>query len=135
MAVDPLTELRGVSTYVGDPHVTRDVDLDLFAHEPALRNASPVQAIVRGRTAFACAPRPCRRRRPAGHVPGAAPGRPAAGATPSGPSRHEPARALDPEEVSEVLEVMRQPAHEGTAMIVCRHEKGFTRSASKILEH
>lgn len=39
----------------------------------------------------------------------------------------EPTSALDPETVGEVLEVMRNLAHEGMTMIVVTHEIGFAR--------
>ncbi|MDO4539706.1 MAG: amino acid ABC transporter ATP-binding protein [Syntrophomonadaceae bacterium] len=39
----------------------------------------------------------------------------------------EPTSALDPEMVGEVLEVMRELAHEGMTMIVVTHEMGFAR--------
>ncbi|MDD3346537.1 amino acid ABC transporter ATP-binding protein [Oscillibacter sp.] len=39
----------------------------------------------------------------------------------------EPTSALDPEMVGEVLEVMKQLAHEGTTMVVVTHEMGFAR--------
>ncbi len=37
----------------------------------------------------------------------------------------EPTSALDPELIGEVLEVMKQLAHEGTTMLVVTHEMGF----------
>ena len=39
----------------------------------------------------------------------------------------EPTSALDPEMVGEVLEVMRELAHEGMTMVVVTHEMGFAR--------
>ncbi|MGE5370791.1 MAG: amino acid ABC transporter ATP-binding protein [Solirubrobacterales bacterium] len=39
----------------------------------------------------------------------------------------EPTSALDPEMVGEVLEVMKQLAHEGMTMIVVTHEMGFAK--------
>ncbi len=39
----------------------------------------------------------------------------------------EPTSALDPELVGEVLDVMRQLAHDGMTMIVVTHEMGFAR--------
>jgi polar amino acid transport system ATP-binding protein len=39
----------------------------------------------------------------------------------------EPTSALDPELVGEVLDVMRELAHEGMTMIVVTHEIGFAR--------
>ncbi len=42
----------------------------------------------------------------------------------------EPTSALDPEMVGEVLEVMKQLAHEGMTMIVVTHEMGFAREVS-----
>ena len=39
----------------------------------------------------------------------------------------EPTSALDPEMVGEVLEVMKQLAHDGMTMIVVTHEMGFAR--------
>jgi len=39
----------------------------------------------------------------------------------------EPTSALDPEMVGEVLEVMKDPAHEGMTMMVVTHEMGFAR--------
>ena len=39
----------------------------------------------------------------------------------------EPTSALDPEMVGEVLEVMRERAHEGMTMVVVTHEMGFAR--------
>ena len=40
----------------------------------------------------------------------------------------EPTSALDPEMVGEVLEVMKQLAHEGMTMVVVTHEMGFARA-------
>ena len=42
----------------------------------------------------------------------------------------EPTSALDPEMINEVLEVMRQLAHDGMTMVVVTHEMGFARSAA-----
>ena len=42
----------------------------------------------------------------------------------------EPTSALDPEMITEVLDVMRELAVEGTTMIVVSHEMGFARSAA-----
>lgn len=42
----------------------------------------------------------------------------------------EPTSALDPELTEEVLEVMRNLAHEGMTMIVVTHEMGFARNVS-----
>ena len=42
----------------------------------------------------------------------------------------EPTSALDPEMVGEVLEVMRQLAHEGMTMVVVTHEMGFAREVA-----
>ena len=39
----------------------------------------------------------------------------------------EPTSALDPEMVGEVLDVMKELAHEGMTMIVVTHEMGFAR--------
>lgn len=39
----------------------------------------------------------------------------------------EPTSALDPEMVGEVLQVMRELAHEGMTMVVVTHEMGFAR--------
>ena len=39
----------------------------------------------------------------------------------------EPTSALDPELVGDVLDVMRQLAHEGMTMVVVTHEMGFAR--------
>ena len=39
----------------------------------------------------------------------------------------EPTSSLDPEMVGEVLDVMKQLAHEGMTMIVVTHEMGFAR--------
>ena len=39
----------------------------------------------------------------------------------------EPTSALDPEMIREVLDVMRDLAHEGMTMIVVTHEMGFAR--------
>ena len=39
----------------------------------------------------------------------------------------EPTRALDPELVGEVLDVMKELAHEGMTMVVVTHEMGFAR--------
>jgi glutamate transport system ATP-binding protein len=41
----------------------------------------------------------------------------------------EPTSALDPEMIREVLDVMRNLAHEGMTMIVVTHEMGFAREA------
>ena len=43
----------------------------------------------------------------------------------------EPTSALDPEMVGEVLEVMRDLAHEGLTMIIVTHEMAFARDVSK----
>jgi polar amino acid transport system ATP-binding protein len=46
----------------------------------------------------------------------------------------EPTSALDPEMVGEVLEVMKQLAHEGMTMVVVTHEMGFAREVgSRVL--
>lgn len=46
----------------------------------------------------------------------------------------EPTSALDPELIGEVLEVMKQLAHEGTTMLVVTHEMEFARDvASRVL--
>ncbi len=46
----------------------------------------------------------------------------------------EPTSALDPEMVGEVLEVMRELAHEGMTMLVVTHEMGFAREvATRVL--
>ncbi|MDR3551960.1 MAG: ectoine/hydroxyectoine ABC transporter ATP-binding protein EhuA [Clostridia bacterium] len=42
----------------------------------------------------------------------------------------EPTSALDPELVGEVLEVMKQLAHDGMTMIVVTHEMGFAREVA-----
>ena len=42
----------------------------------------------------------------------------------------EPTSALDPELVGEVLDVMRQLAHQGITMIVVTHEMGFARDVA-----
>ncbi|WP_027399572.1 amino acid ABC transporter ATP-binding protein [Anaerovorax odorimutans] len=42
----------------------------------------------------------------------------------------EPTSALDPEMVGEVLEVMRNLAHNGMTMIIVTHEMGFAREVS-----
>ena len=42
----------------------------------------------------------------------------------------EPTSALDPEMIKEVLDVMRQLAHEGMTMIVITHEMGFAREVA-----
>jgi ABC-type polar amino acid transport system ATPase subunit len=42
----------------------------------------------------------------------------------------EPTSALDPELIGEVLEVMKQLAHEGMTMIVVTHEMGFAREVA-----
>ena len=39
----------------------------------------------------------------------------------------EPTSALDPEMVGEVLELMKELAHEGMTMVVVTHEMGFAR--------
>ena len=39
----------------------------------------------------------------------------------------EPTSALDPEMVDEVLDVMKELAHEGMTMVVVTHEMGFAR--------
>lgn len=43
----------------------------------------------------------------------------------------EPTSALDPEMVGEVLDVMKELAHEGMTMVVVTHEMGFAREVSK----
>ena len=46
----------------------------------------------------------------------------------------EPTSALDPEMVGEVLNVMKELAHEGMTMVVVTHEMGFAREvASKVV--
>ena len=46
----------------------------------------------------------------------------------------EPTSALDPEMVGEVLDVMKQLAHEGMTMVVVTHEMGFAREVgSRVL--
>ena len=46
----------------------------------------------------------------------------------------EPTSALDPEMVGEVLELMRELAHEGMTMVVVTHEMGFAREvATRVL--
>jgi len=45
----------------------------------------------------------------------------------------EPTSALDPELVGEVLDVMRQLAHDGMTMIVVTHEMGFAREVGDSL--
>ncbi len=46
----------------------------------------------------------------------------------------EPTSALDPEMVGEVLEVMRELAHDGMTMVVVTHEMGFAREvATRVL--
>jgi polar amino acid transport system ATP-binding protein len=42
----------------------------------------------------------------------------------------EPTSALDPEMIGEVLDVMRELAHEGMTMIVVSHEMGFAREVA-----
>ncbi|MFD2043216.1 amino acid ABC transporter ATP-binding protein [Ornithinibacillus salinisoli] len=42
----------------------------------------------------------------------------------------EPTSALDPEMVGDVLEVMKQLAHEGMTMVVVTHEMGFAKEVS-----
>ncbi len=42
----------------------------------------------------------------------------------------EPTSALDPEMINEVLDVMRQLAHEGMTMVVVTHEMGFARASA-----
>ncbi len=42
----------------------------------------------------------------------------------------EPTSALDPETIGEVLEVMKELAHEGMTMMVVTHEMGFAREAA-----
>lgn len=42
----------------------------------------------------------------------------------------EPTSALDPEMVKEVLDVMKQLAHEGLTMVVVTHEMGFAREVA-----
>ncbi len=42
----------------------------------------------------------------------------------------EPTSALDPEMVGEVLDVMKQLAHEGMTMVVVTHEMGFAREVA-----
>ena len=43
----------------------------------------------------------------------------------------EPTSALDPEMIGEVLDVMRELAHEGMTMIVVSHEMGFAREVAE----
>ncbi len=46
----------------------------------------------------------------------------------------EPTSALDPEMVGEVLDVMKQLAHEGMTMVVVTHEMGFAKEvASRVI--
>ena len=42
----------------------------------------------------------------------------------------EPTSALDPEMINEVLDVMKNLAHEGMTMIVVTHEMGFAREVA-----
>lgn len=42
----------------------------------------------------------------------------------------EPTSALDPERIREVLDVLRNLAHEGTTMVVVTHELGFAREVA-----
>ena len=42
----------------------------------------------------------------------------------------EPTSALDPEMIGEVLDVMKELAHEGMTMIVVSHEMGFAREVA-----
>jgi ABC-type polar amino acid transport system ATPase subunit len=42
----------------------------------------------------------------------------------------EPTSALDPEMIQEVLDVMKDLAHEGMTMIVVTHEMGFAREVA-----
>ncbi|MEE0959069.1 MAG: ATP-binding cassette domain-containing protein, partial [Lachnospiraceae bacterium] len=42
----------------------------------------------------------------------------------------EPTSALDPEMVKEVLDVMKQLAHEGLTMVVVTHEMGFAKEVA-----
>ena len=42
----------------------------------------------------------------------------------------EPTSALDPEMVGEVLDLMRDLAHEGMTMVVVTHEMGFAREVA-----
>ena len=42
----------------------------------------------------------------------------------------EPTSALDPEMVGEVLDVMKELAHEGMTMAVVTHEMGFAREVA-----
>ena len=42
----------------------------------------------------------------------------------------EPTSALDPEMIGEVLEVMKELAHEGMTMMVVSHEMGFAREVA-----
>ena len=42
----------------------------------------------------------------------------------------EPTSALDPEMIKEVLDVMRDLAHEGMTMLIVSHEMGFAREAA-----
>ena len=46
----------------------------------------------------------------------------------------EPTSALDPEMVGEVLDVMKELAHEGMTMIVVTHEMGFAREVADEIE-
>lgn len=43
----------------------------------------------------------------------------------------EPTSALDPEMIQEVLDVMKDLAHEGMTMVVVTHEMGFAREVAK----
>ena len=46
----------------------------------------------------------------------------------------EPTSALDPEMVGEVLEVMKELAHDGMTMVIVTHEMGFAREvASRVI--
>ena len=42
----------------------------------------------------------------------------------------EPTSALDPEMVGEVLEVMRELAHQGMTMVIVTHEMGFAKEVA-----
>ncbi|MGW3119366.1 amino acid ABC transporter ATP-binding protein [Streptomyces sp. NPDC001107] len=128
---------------------------DLFAHKTVLQNVSRGQVKVRGRKKEEADRRSCRLldrvglARQAPKCPARLSGGRQLGVPPRPFRRRgrvaiaralamepkallfdESTSALDPEMINEVLEVVRQPAHDGMTMLVVTHEMGFARSAA-----
>ncbi|MGW3094773.1 ATP-binding cassette domain-containing protein [Streptomyces sp. NPDC001102] len=140
MAVDPLIELRDVNKYYGESHVLQDIDLTVGKGEVVVvvgpsgsGKSTPCRTIDRAlalldRVGLADQAPKCPARLSGGRQQRVAGAR-ALATEPKALLFDEPTSALDPEMVSEVLEVVRQPAQDGMTVIVT-HETGFARSAA-----